>query len=310
LIEFYTLLTVSLSLSLSLLDLPPYSSFIANMKLLVIVVLMESIVGIAQGQSSYTSVRGMPKEQSSRDLGKKDKKGGTCGGDIVEVLKCGMTFDDQYENALLILPDDLDCPGVNGITISAPGIVLDCKGNKFTGTGIGSFVGLNITNFGDNVIVKNCIFQEFGDNGIESRSSNVFFSNVKSSKNGNSGLFIFQGRATVVGSTFVDNVYAGVYVSVVADSLFTSDSTISKNGQYGLENFVSTTLENVVLKENGINNIVNRLGSNLRLSQVTACDAGNVDISNGGVIVHQNRSNTCNGTFLDGSMQVSCDCTC
>lgn len=267
----------------------------------------EGVVDTIMSTSSHRVLGGKGTSKAS----KASKAGDTCAES--SSLSCGAELNT--DDALVVLEEDLDCTDFDsgddsdpGITIRAPGVVFDCRGNKIIG-GINTQVGIAVT--GTDVVLKDCVISEWGSNGIFLDGATGAKLIRVSSTNNNVGLYLNDASdsasAEVFDSVFNNNEFDGVLVD--GGSLFMADSEVSSNGDKGVRTrdvARTVTLVNVDTNENGQEGIKNDGDGVFRLHEVQSCennstfvdvDAGVNDIFN---------SVTCDTSDPDGVCACSC----
>ena len=211
----------------------------------------------------YRGTNGFLKGSSSSSFSKgKDTKGrglsesftADASVKVLDSSDCGIELGSGYEEKFIVLGESMNCDndslrGIGvAITISAPGMTLDCKDfniqkpadNQATNTGVGIRV------VADNIFLKNCDISGFedgihlGQHGTISYKS-IHLSNINSHDNTQDGLDVRSSftDVTVVNSQFNDNDangFDGAGNDVVSlTNLFLSAVEANGNGNDGFE---------------------------------------------------------------------------
>lgn len=128
-----------------------------------------------------------------------------------------------------VLIQNLDCAG-SGISVGASGITIDLGGHVLKGSGV--FDGIAVSGF-DQVTIKNGVVRNFGT-GVEAwaGSDNVTLSNVVSTGNTATGIYINGNSASITASSALRNGSDGI--SIFGDSATINSSTAAGNAANGI----------------------------------------------------------------------------
>jgi len=121
-----------------------------------------------------------------------------------EMTSCSVNEDTVLERGVYNL--------VDGLYVSKDGVTLDCNYSTFIGGwGVGNGdSGVDI--FKNNVVIKNCIFKEYG-NGILISGHNNTVINCNSSNNGANGIFISGDNNSIMNNNLFENNDSGIYIT-------------------------------------------------------------------------------------------------
>ena len=169
---------------------------------------------------------------------------------VLDSSDCGIELGSSYEDKFVVLGENMNCGSLEdkgiAITISAPGITLDCKDFNIQkpDNGVTNTVGIRVV--ADNIFLKNCDISGFedgihlGQHGTISYKS-IHLSNINSHDNTQDGLDVRSSftDVTVVNSQFNDNDangFDGAGNDVVSlTNLFLSAVEANGNGNDGFE---------------------------------------------------------------------------
>jgi Right handed beta helix region len=274
-----------------------------------------------------------PKKGKNGMGGKKDD-GNDCNTNAVrlDTSSCPIRI---ITSGRYVLPDDVQCTGVDGIEITANDVYLDCQDHIITGDGVDNILtnGIFVRDGSSDVTITNCHATKFffgitGDSvtgnfiisdssfnenqGAGGSLSLVASSTILSShfdRNNVIGMEIVEpGTTTIISSTFNGNLgfdSGGLIVSV-DNKVSVWDSEFSNNGSYGVfSNSATVSLFKSIVCNNNLQNGLLVDVIDLSIAQAVTCDSSTQTDIGGNPVCQCPCSQTNSGGTSDGGIEVS-----
>ena len=206
---------------------------------------------------------------------------------IATNVSCGDTIT---ANAVLTT-DILNCPG-NGLHILADDVTIDCQGHRITGTNqTGSGVFTTGTNQ-HNLVVKNCIIENFFHGISVSGQNNTIINNTLLINA--RGIFVTQ-NPVVQSNRMINNTITGIQINGFTNNMIVTQNIITGSGTYGayftsadnnhfFENNISSNSKGIFLERSSNNNITRNFITDNTIG-IDVGSGGPVSVNN---LIHDN----------------------
>ncbi len=202
---------------------------------------------------------------------------------------------DTITTNTVLTADLLNCPG-NGLIFGTNNIELDCQDHKITGTGID--FGISATGK-QNIIVSNCIIQNFSYGLFLDSSNNNILTNNNADLNKPYGIILYNSsNNTLTNNTANLNDNFGIYLDTSSNNTLTNNT--ANSNYYGI---LLTLSSNNTLTNNNVN--FNRVGIYLYLSSNNNILISNTANSNDyGIYLYSSSNNTIFNNFFNNTINA------
>ena len=274
--------------------------------------------------SSYSS---FPKETDKKGRGLVE----SCTADesvkVLDSKDCGIELGNGNEGKFVILGDNMKCDNFENnpiaITISAPGVTLDCKNLKVQNTAADPpFITVGIHMLADNIALKNCDISGFHDGILLGQSAtdtiqNIHLLRVHSHDNTGDGIDVRSSLSGVVvaKSQFNNNRESGVDFfersAISLTNIFMSSVVANKNKDDGfaLKGTVNGLLVDVeAIGNEGDGVEFSRTNGPLSIQDSAFCNNTDTDFDGSQFSGFSHHAITCNKQ--DIGIGNLCDCSC
>jgi len=214
---------------------------------------------------------------------------GTCQANPPTVVNCG---DVITENT--VLTEDIVC-SLNGLDIGADMIILDCDGHTLQGES-GGF-GIRILEH-DDVIIKNCIVDDFNTGILDAGNLNYIKDNVV--RDSYNSIFVYGDGSMIENNMIENSQYYGIVVNADTNGALIQDNSIMDTQNIGMMVFGS---DNYIISNDvcdSDNKDISTIESASNYGEENICDVANLWNDNGTTgCTHPcaNTTNTTNPTF-------------